>query len=320
MRLATLALLLFCVHAMADGPSWAGRSSFEDNESHYFVGRGQGPTEAQAFAEARNDAIETAIRELFGFSTRIYNRASETTQATSYQSTKAELSKSVQFQNLKEHKSQSSKSDGVYQVWVQYRYSKADARIEYERLAKVPDNVEVPIGMVQMQTSEGLVSLPAKGTYKKSDLPPLEQMYLDFKGYKNSVTLSLMGLEYQRQLHEQFGIKVGLSPGSLIDKHPPSSDSRYGNSFSYDLDLGICLRTEELGNPLFAFLSLFGGPTKFRSESKFYSHYGYELGAQFVLGSRYGITTSYLQKFGSSKGPYLNAYDGIFNFGLVFNW
>ena len=320
MRLVPLLLFLFCSYSMADSPEWAAQSSSEDNSFHYFVGRGQGPTESEAFNEARSDAAQTAIRELFGFSTRIYSKASETNESASYQSNRAELSKSVKFQNFKEYKSQSSKSDGVYQVWVQYRYSKADARMEHERLARIPDDTEVPIGMVQVQTNEGTVKLPAKGSYKKSDLPPLEQMYQDFKGYKNSVTLSFMGLEYQRQLHEQFGIKIGVSPGTLIDKQPPSSDTRYGNDFSYDLSLGVCLRSEELGYPLFAFLSLYGGPTKVKSESKTYTHYGYEAGFQFVLGGDYGLTTSYLQKFGVDKEPLLNAYDGIFNFGLVFNW
>lgn len=295
-------------------PDWSLKSFSEDHSMYFIVGRGSGANEAEAYESARNDAIQSAIREIFGFSTSIYMRSAETNLGADYMTFKSDRSKSVRLKNFKEANSHSTDNDGQYSVWVQFTYVKSDALNELERLSKIPDNEDIPISLIQVHGAQRKFALKAQGSYRKSDLPTIEQQYQEFKAYKNSITLSVMGIEYQRQLLNFCKIKLGASSGSLVDKEPHESKTRYGNTYSYDMSLGINLQYEIL------FLSLFGGPTKAKSESKIYTHYGYEVGFQIPLAGNYGITTSYLQKFAVDRGPLKNAYDGIFNLGLLISW
>lgn len=310
-----LGLVLALINiSFAEAPEWGLQSFSEDPLGYIVVGRGSGHSEADAFEAARNDAIQTTIREIFGFSTSIYKRATESNLSADFMSFKSDKSKAVRLKNFKETKAHSTDNEGQYSVWVQFTYAKSDALIELERLSNVPDNEDIPISLIQIQGVQRKLNLKAQGSYKKSDLPSVEQLFREFKACNNSFTLSAMGIEYQRQLFESVGIKFGVSPGSLVDKEPHESKTRYGNEYSYDLNLGINFRYELL------FLSLFGGPTKAKSESKIYTHYGYEVGFQIPLAGNYGMTTSYLQKFAVDRGPLKNAYDGIFNLGLLISW
>src|SRR5690606_5934964 len=79
--LVCLAVAASCAMAFGAPPEWVARGKAGDATYKYYVGRSsQAANEQQGFNEATREAYEQAIRENFGFQTRIESDAYESSK------------------------------------------------------------------------------------------------------------------------------------------------------------------------------------------------------------------------------------------------
>jgi hypothetical protein len=147
--LISIARFSLCVWAFTLGtslfgevPEWARKGKPTDSTYKYYVGRSSGAANEQAgFSEATREAYEQAIRENFGFRTRIQSDAYES--STEVVSTKRVqvLSQDIRvfgFEQVDFY--QQIRKDKV-DVWVLYRYPLAEISRERSRLAAAREEV-----------------------------------------------------------------------------------------------------------------------------------------------------------------------------------
>ena len=142
-----LGIYLFCFTSSAEGnqPKWLRDPPKEDSQYRYYVGRSSpAPSQADAFKQAYQDAVEGAIKENFGYSLEI--------NKSSYQDTeKANLSEKVreQFRQVEVHGFElqeqffSESKDTTVEAFTLFRYSKLEIKKERERLDGLKDSTPI---------------------------------------------------------------------------------------------------------------------------------------------------------------------------------
>lgn len=118
-------------------PAWVDSAPPADQRYKYYVGRSSNsPTESAGFAEATREAYEQAIRENFGFRTRIDSQSYTTTQESAATKRIRELSENVEIHDFEQAGSFIEKvSADRLNVWALFRYSRAAIEKEKARLA-----------------------------------------------------------------------------------------------------------------------------------------------------------------------------------------
>ena len=116
--------------------SWASGSAPEDQKYSYYVGRGRGKTEEEAYDSALRDAQEQTIRENFGTYSQFRSESQESN--TGYQVLKKteEASGQIHFSGFTKIRSCLDKSDRETVALVQYRHSKIAIAGEKKSLKK----------------------------------------------------------------------------------------------------------------------------------------------------------------------------------------
>lgn len=139
MRWLKIVGALFClvapVRGATEAPEWTQRGRPSDATYKYYVGRSSGSeSEQTGFNEATREAYEQAIRENFGFQTRIQSDAYES--STSVLSTKRVqvLSQDIRVFGFEQVDFFLRKAGSAFDVWILYRYPIVEIAREKSRL------------------------------------------------------------------------------------------------------------------------------------------------------------------------------------------
>jgi hypothetical protein len=134
--LFVLCLLTVGVSANSDTPDWVQRGKPADSTYKYYLGRSSSsPTEQTGFNEATREAYEQAIRENFGFQTRIQSDAYESSKNVVSTKRVQVLSQDIRVFGFEQVDFFQKSVDGKFDVWVLYRYPLAEISRERSRLA-----------------------------------------------------------------------------------------------------------------------------------------------------------------------------------------
>lgn len=140
-----LAWILALVPAVSSArPAWVDSPPQGDARYKYYVGRSSNsPNESVGFTEATREAYEQAIRENFGFRTRIDSQSYSTTQDSQATKRVRELSQSVEIHDFEQSNSYIEKTSADrINVWLLFRYSRAAIDKEKVRLSKLKESPE----------------------------------------------------------------------------------------------------------------------------------------------------------------------------------
>ena len=173
-------------------PDWLIHPSPEDATYRYYIGRAsRAASEAEGFKSALQEAYESAIRENFGFRTKIQT----TTYAdiTKAESTKRveEISRPVELHGFEELETYHEENEAhEFNVWVLCRYQKAAIQKESKRLALSKD---LPEGSALPPDSNDDNSNPLpRGTLEISTTPEGAEIYID-EGHWGATPIRLVG-------------------------------------------------------------------------------------------------------------------------------
>jgi hypothetical protein len=129
--------LLFTLASRADAPDWIKSSPAKSGGFKFYVGRSpEVMTESKGYEEASRNAIEIAIRENFGFVTKLDNQSYEANSDWDYSRRIQESSKQVELVDFEQIDSHSETKGGCFSVWLLYRYPIASIEREKRRLER----------------------------------------------------------------------------------------------------------------------------------------------------------------------------------------
>jgi hypothetical protein len=136
--------LLCCASVCAESPDWSRRGRPADSSYKYYVGRSSSAsTEQVGFSEATREAYEQAIRENFGFKTRIQSDAYESSSSVLSTKRIQVLSEDIRVFGFEQVDSFSQVRNEKWDVWILYRYPLAEISREKSRLATQKKGAEV---------------------------------------------------------------------------------------------------------------------------------------------------------------------------------
>lgn len=135
-RLSVLFLAAASFAAADAAPEWIRRGRAADSTYKYYVGRSsQAASEQLGFNEATREAYEQAIRENFGFQTRIQSDAYESSKEVISTKRVQVLSQDIRVHGFEQVDAHVTSKSGKYDVWLLYRYPLAEISAEKSRLA-----------------------------------------------------------------------------------------------------------------------------------------------------------------------------------------
>ncbi len=177
------ALLVFLVSAgslfASEVPDWVKRGKAGDKTYKYYVGRSSGSGSEQAgIGEATREAYEQAIRENFGFQTRIQTDAYESTKKVVSTKRVQVLSQDIRVYGFEQIDFYSVPNGTKFDVWVLYRYPLAEISREKSRVASARETA-APEFSEQGTDSAGQKS----GTLEISTTPAGASIYIDGNAY-----------------------------------------------------------------------------------------------------------------------------------------
>ena len=215
-----LGIFLFCT-GTAEGalPAWLKAPPKEDSLYRYYVGRSNpAPSQAEAFKQAYQDAIESAIKENFGYSLEI--------NKSSYQSAeKANLSEKVreQFRQVEVHGFElqdqyfAEGRDATMEAFTLFRYSKLEIRRERNRLDALKEGEPVRSFSELKGRSQGIGA-----TLTVVTKPSNASIYIDGEAYGKSdakirnLSAGLHKLKLDHDNYEPVEEEVNLTPGAEL--------------------------------------------------------------------------------------------------------
>ncbi|MGK5086011.1 PEGA domain-containing protein [Bdellovibrionota bacterium FG-2] len=178
MRLSRDLWLLFLIPGLAfaaSRPEWLDHPPAQTKTDKYYIGRSSGAANDRvAVDEAVRDASDAAIRENFGFKTRINTQSyeqSDRAQVTKRIDERSRLVGLHDFEQVEFYREQSP--DGRVNVWVLYRYPKVAIEREKARLTTVKE-AEAPL----VFTQQGNALDAVRGTIEVTSNPSAS-VYID---------------------------------------------------------------------------------------------------------------------------------------------
>ncbi len=173
------ATLVGCAALCAEAPDWVRRGRPADAVYKYYVGRSSSSASEQAgFAEATREAYEQAIRENFGFKTRIQSDAYESSSAVLSTKRVQVLSEDTRVFGFEQIDSFSQVRNEKWDIWILYRYPLAEISREKSRLATQKKGVEAEFseqGSVSNAQRSGALEIQSK--------PPGASVFVDGESY-----------------------------------------------------------------------------------------------------------------------------------------
>lgn len=302
-RLPLLLFILFSnLLAHADSPVWANKTMSEDSKYFYFVGRGSGKSLQEAQVEARRDATETAIRELFGYRTKIKTVTYEDSKSTGVVKGKVDSSRSIRLKDFNEGDFYKETDSSGINVYVRYKYSKSAIKDEFERLAYT-EEAEESLDVISVQSAKN-----GKIEYEAVDTTPSPKVKdVNYSNYYNMIRswAILGGIGYSSKTFDggysyrdyyfglekriwNFAIRINYE---MLDPEKPSvEDERSGNSLgqysAYGLAIPYYFTTNNLNN---YYISIEVGRANARMKSLStnveQNYYGGKMGLDMLLSS-----------------------------------
>lgn len=297
------AIILFSnVSAHAESPAWANKTMSEDSTYFYFVGRGSGQTLTGAQTEARRDATETAIRELFGYRTKIKTVTYEDSKESGIVKGKVDSSRSIRLKDFNEISFYKEQNGASIDVYVKYRYAKSAIKEEFERLAYT-EEPEESLDVISVQSAKS-----GKVEYESVDTTPSPKVKdVNYSNYYNMIRswAILGGIGYSSKTFDggysyrvyyfglekriwNFAIRINYE---MLDPEKPSvEDERSGNSLgqysAYGLAIPYYFTTNNLNN---YYISIEAGRANARMKSLStnveQNYYGGKMGLDMLLSS-----------------------------------
>lgn len=174
-----LGTLLCCAAVCAEAPDWVRRGRAADSVYKYYVGRSSASASEQVgFAEATREAYEQAIRENFGFKTRIQSDAYESSSSVLSTKRVQVLSEDTRVYGFEQIDSFAQVRNEKWDVWILYRYPLAEISREKSRLATQAKSLE-PEFSEQGSTSNSQRS----GVLEVQTKPPGASLFVDGESY-----------------------------------------------------------------------------------------------------------------------------------------
>ncbi len=181
MRVRALLVLLISIAGAAanDTPDWVKRGKPADKTYKYYVGRSSGSgSEQSGIAEATREAYEQAIRENFGFQTRIQSDAYESSKKVVSTKRVQVVSQDIRVYGFEQIEFHSVPSGSKFDVWVLYRYPLAEIAREKSRVLSLREMAS-PEFSEQGSDSAGQKS----GTLEIMTTPAGASVFVDGEAY-----------------------------------------------------------------------------------------------------------------------------------------
>lgn len=182
----TIIVFLICSYALAEVPDWINKTVTVTSTDYLIVGRGSSDNLQVAQDQARKDAVQTAIKEIYGFKTQISTVSYETTTNSEIVNAVADKSQSIQLNDFNELDFYTAQTNDTVNVYVRYKYSKAAIKDEFQRLSTVKDKDQT----VELISIEALKN---KAQYKieNNNAKLSEVRYSNYYKIINPVSLSV---------------------------------------------------------------------------------------------------------------------------------
>jgi hypothetical protein len=194
-------------------PSWVLQGKKTDGRYKYYVGYSESSNEEEAFSDASRQAFEKAIRENFGFMTKIHSETYETSEEAKTLKRIQEKTQNIHVDGFEQSDFYVERKDpDSLKTWVLFRYSLQLIEREKKRLSSQPfddENIEL---------------------YPTSDL---RNVYFETKKEKNKVPSIDLKELYPLILSFEFTVpsyKVGGNVGFRIS-HTVGLELGYGIEF-----------------------------------------------------------------------------------------
>jgi len=209
----------------ASDPEWIKNPPKENSTNKYYVGRGEGASEAKAFSEAYRNGYESAIRDNFGFRAAIQTEAQTTATDESIDKRVRETVEEVEVHGfeVEEQYVHEGPNDRA-SAWILFRYSKISIAAEKARisaLSTLPRREEARVSTI------GTSALANRNGQVQIDTEPTgARVVVDGEPFGRTPLLLLGQLEPGRHEltveHPEFEVvkeNFLLSPGAKLEIH-----------------------------------------------------------------------------------------------------
>src|SRR3990167_174523 len=181
-HLLTVAIL-FEEAAEGARPSWIVQHQKEDAQYRYYIGRSTPTTsQAEAFKQAYQDSVESAIKENFGYTLEIDKSSYQAMDKTAFSEKVREQFRQVEMHGFELQEQYFSEAkDSTFEAYTLFRYSKLEIKKEQDRLSNLKEN-KAPELMSELRAygkeTDGILSLVTK--------PASAWIYIDGESYGKS--------------------------------------------------------------------------------------------------------------------------------------
>lgn len=238
----------FSSFAKAAPPAWAAKTMHEDTRAFYCVGRGSAQALQEAQDNARRDAVETCIKEIFGYKTKIKTVSYENTQSSEVVKGTAEASRSIELKDFNEIDFYNENEGPNTNVFVRFKYSKDAVENEWKRQSEKTEkeesldfiSVESLKKQIEFQTEDK--NLKIKDLQYSNYFSQINSWSFSFEGgfhsstYKNGSDYNSGSLGLQKRFSTVglLGFYEGFFPRSSNDNNPDKpGSSGAGMAVSY---------------------------------------------------------------------------------------
>jgi len=124
-----------------NAPDWIRHAPQDTGSARFYIGRASDASnETEGFNKALRSAYDAAIRENYGFVTKIDSESYETSAAADTIRRSRELSDEIQVRDFEQKDSYVEHVGDRYNVWLLFSYSKASIAAEKARLRSITTN------------------------------------------------------------------------------------------------------------------------------------------------------------------------------------